>query len=138
MWSRNHLCRELREPAWGKTRPFAKLPRFRTHKRTPLFSYFFLQVDNKANTRVLRFPVKKEEKILSINFTTSLRFENLISYLSTKNVFWIYEKREQKKKRGFSFRFFFKVGWYFILDKKWKIEKKNVLFIFFKKYLWKW
>ena len=51
---------------------------------------FLLQVDNKADTHVLWFSIRKIKKsflvFVSINFMTLLRFEKL-TLVKTKNVF---------------------------------------------------
>ena len=101
MWSRNHTCRELKEPTLGRAIPFAKSSGFRKREETPLFSYFFLQVYNTTNTRVLWFFFRKKKGIIkmkkffvSINFTMSLRF-NFLFYLSKKCI-WISKKNAKK------------------------------------------
>ena len=139
MWSQNHACRELREPALGKAIPFAKLLGFRTREEIPLFSYFFLQVHNKTDTRVLWFSVRKFEKksflvFVLINFTTSLGFKKFfLTY--QKDVFGISEEKIQEK-MVFHSAFLLKTDDILFWIKN---EKMNVLFVFFKKiYLWKW
>ena len=62
---------------------------------------FLLQVDNKADTHVLWFSVRKKSKksflvFVLINSMTSLGFEKILSYLS-KNVFGIFEEKIQKR-----------------------------------------
>ena len=87
-----------------------------------MFSYFFLQVDNKADTRVLSFYVRKDNWkrlkkkgfsfIVSINFTTLLIFGEIDSYLLKRmlkeNVFWNFQTNA--KKNGFLFCFFLEIG----------------------------
>ena len=136
MWSQNHACRKLREPALGRVIPFAKLPEFRTREKTSVL-ISLLQVVNKTDTRVLWFSKKKDLVFVLINFMMSLGFKN--SFWLIKKMCFEFLKKKETKKKGFSFCFFPEIGWYFILNKKWKIEKMNVLFVFFEKiYFWKW
>ena len=58
----DHACSELRKPASGRAIPFAELPEVGTREGTPLFSYFFLQIDNKVDIRVLWIFIRKIDK----------------------------------------------------------------------------
>ena len=64
---------------------------------------------------------------------TSLGFEKNSFWLVKKNVFWISEK--MTKKGGFHFVYFSKSDDILFWIKNEKIEKMNVLFVFFKKYI---
>ena len=117
--------------------PFAKFPEFRTREVTPLILIFLLQVNNKADTRVLWFSVKKKKDLVFvlINFMALLRFKKL-TFVKKKCVL---NFRKNTKKNSFSFCFFLEVGWCFILNKRWKKSKKmSVLFVFFKKNIFRW
>ena len=117
------------DPKLALDRAISFLEKYRKLGHMKGHLYFFLQVGNKTDTRLLWFSViiKKDNwkiikkgLLLSINFTTSLRFEKIVSYLSNKSVFRIFEKKVQKM--GFSICFFLKIGWCFILSKK-KLKK---------------
>ena len=54
-----------------------------------------------------------------------------------KNVFSIFEKNTKKKEKGFLFFFFLEILLYFIFNKKWKIEKMSIVFVFFEKNIFK-
>ena len=102
MWSQNHACRELKELALGRAIPFEKLPEFRTREEIPLFSYFFFQVHNKTDTRVLWFSVRKfEEKsflvFVLINFMTVIRIRKNSFLLAKKMCSEFIKKKYQKK-----------------------------------------
>ena len=92
-----------------------------------------MQVDNKADICVLWFSVRKIEKKFSC-FCVN-KFFDVIRI--RKKFFLTYQKmrleflKKKIQKNGFSFCFFLKIKWYFILNKK--IEKMSVLFIFFEK-----
>ena len=119
MWSRNHACRERRELALGRAIPFVKPPEFRTHTFVLIF---LLQANNKADTRVLWFSVRKNLVFVLINFMTSLKFEKFDSCQNKKCVlnFW-----KNTKKNSFSFCLFLEIGWCFILNKKMKNWKNE-------------
>ena len=91
-----------------------------------------MQVNNKVDTCVLFFCEKnlKKKSCFCVNKFYGFIKIHKIWLLSKKNVFSTSEKIQ---KNGFSFYFFLKIRWCFILNKKQKIEKMNVVFVFFKK-----